>query len=127
MTIFRFNKQVYYLMYTGNAFFDLMDEFGEPSELVTKILPNTRDAYEAVCKIAQVLTEEGAAARSYMGYERPETLDAQAFKHLARPINLIRLKRAVSNEIFSGTNREENTDEEIDLGLQELQKKTETE
>lgn len=113
------------MMYTGNAFFELLDEFGEPSDIVTEILPNTREAFETTCKVAAVLSEQGALVRTYMGHEKTDILSAEAFLATARPINLIALKRAVSNEIFSGANREENEEEEIDLGLLELQKKTE--
>lgn len=125
MTVFKFYGKTYYLMYTGNAFFDLLDEFGEPSDIVTKILPNTREAFDITCKVASVLSEQGAMVRSYMGHKKTDVLESETFKATARPINLIALKRAVSNEIFSGANREENEEEEIDLGLQELQKKTE--
>lgn len=125
MTKFNFYGKAYYLMYTGNAFFELLDEFGEPSDIVTKILPNTREAFEITCKVAAVLSEQGSLVRAYMGHEKTDILSAEAFLATARPINLIALKRAVSNEIFSGANREENEEEEIDLGLLELQKKTE--
>lgn len=124
MTIFNFYGTTYYLMYTGTAFFALMEEFGDPSDMIEKISPNTKEAYSALCKIGGILSEQGAIYRSYMGYERTSTLDPDKFQAVARPVNMLALKRAVSNEVFSGLNREENEEEEIDLGLLELQKKT---
>lgn len=114
------------LMYTGEAMFRLQEEFGDVNELMAAIAPNTREGFDALCAACAVLAEQGELARRYLGYIPGHILSAEEIRHLMMPKDVVAFKQALPQAVSLGYDREiEPQNNEIDLGLAELdQKKT---
>ena len=86
-----------------------------------------RDGFAAACKAAAILAEQGELARRQMGYTPQPILEEDGVSAALAPADLARLKLAVTSAITLGYGREvEPENDEVDLGLAELneQKKT---
>lgn len=114
----------YYLALTGSAKFDLDDLSGGES-IIQLILPNTREALDLLCKATAILMEQGELARRYAGYDKSTYLPADAIKALLTPNDIALLKVDFAKAVLLGYGREiESPEKEVDLVLQELEKKT---
>ena len=118
-----------YLCFTVEAMFQLEEELCGTRELMEVIAANTREGFSAVCRTAAILAEQGELARRQMGYELEPMMDAAAVSaSIIHPADLAKLRTAVVNAITLGYGREvEPENDEVDLGLADLdeQKKTE--
>ena len=86
-----------------------------------------RDGFAAACKAAAILAEQGELARRQTGYTPQPILEEDGVSASLAPADLARLKLAVTSAITLGYGREvEPENDEVDLGLAELneQKKT---
>ena len=86
-----------------------------------------RDSCSAACRAAAILSEQGELARRALGYDHAPMVDAAAISATLSPKEAADLKLAVSAAISLGFGREiSDEDDEVDLGLAELneQKKT---
>lgn len=116
-----------YLAFTVDAMFQLEERFGGTAELIETISSGTRDGFQAACQAAAVLAEQGELARRHMGYDpapfpSPEDIAATTSPHGLADLNL-----AVTSAITLGFGRDiAPEDNEVDIGLAELneQKKT---
>lgn len=114
-----------YLAFTGGAMFTIKDEFGGVSELLSAMSKDTREGYDVTCKAAEILAEQGELARRHMGHTPATILNAAEISDLTSPAEYAAVKNAIPVAIALGFGREiENEDEEVDLVLVELQKKT---
>lgn len=114
-----------YLAFTGEAMFTIKDEFGGVSELLSAMGNDTREGYAATCKAAAILAEQGELARRHMGHTPADIVDAEVISALTSPAEYAAVKAAIPVAIALGFGREiEDKEEEIDLVLVELQKKT---
>lgn len=114
-----------YLAFTGEAMFTIKDEFGGVSELLSAMSKDTREGYATTCKAAAILAEQGELARRHMGHTPAAILDADAISGLTSPAEYMAVKAAIPVAIALGFGREiKDEDEEVDLVLVELQKKT---
>lgn len=117
------------LCFTVEAMFRIEEEFGGTRNLIELIADNSREGLSALCAAAAILAEQGELARRQMGYESEPMIDAAAVSaSIVHPVDLARLRGAVINAITLGYGREvEPENDEVDLGLAELdeQKKTE--
>lgn len=119
--------ETYYLVFDGEAMFQVRDEFGGTTLLLEQIEQDTREGLEAACKAAAIFAERGELIRRRLGYEPGQIPEKEDFALLMRPFEIVGLKRAITNAISLGYGREiiSASDGEYDEGLAELnQKKT---
>lgn len=124
-TQFELGGQVFHLCLNGAALFELYDKYGKETGLMEHISGNDRDAYNATCFYLATLANQGEIVRRYEGREHGKfTTDAYFRANLA-VWDVARAKNAVRAALQQGFHREEvDPDQVIDLGLQELEKKT---
>lgn len=116
-----------YLVFTGEAMFQIQEKFGGASELIEKMKGGTREAFSATYEAAAILAEQGELARRYLGYESSPMVSAEQIAATTTPGEVIKITLAVSSAIALGYGREiQEESDEVDLGLAELnaQKKT---
>lgn len=117
-----FGGKQYSLLFNGYALFAEREMFGDKG-MVEEIQQNTAAGLEALCKAVCMLAEQGELARRYEGFEPQETLSVDQVRVLATPMDLLMLRTAVVRAVVKGYGREVE-EEEKDLGLAELEKKT---
>lgn len=116
-----------YLCFTVEGMFQIEERFGGVQELTDTMRANSRTGFEAACGAAAILAEQGELCRRSMGYEPEPLCSAEDIAATTAPSNLAQLKLAVVSAINLGYGREiKPENEEVDLGLAELneQKKT---
>lgn len=116
-----------YLTFTVEAMFQIQEQFGGPSELIEAVQDSGRAGFSAACKAAAILAEQGELARRSLGYDPEPIADEAAIAASLSPGEVAALKLAVPAAMSLGFGREvEPDDDEVDLGLAELnaQKKT---
>lgn len=120
------NGQTYRLCLNGAALFDIYDKFGTNGFLTDHIKGNSRKAFNATCWMFAKLAEQGELVRRHQGYDKQEIKPPEHFQTFFRPVDVLTARQAIETAVQMGFAREEAEDEsqEIDLGLQELEKKT---
>lgn len=114
----------YFLIFNGSAKFAIDELCGDES-IVTLTQPNTREAIEYLYKAVSILAEQGELVRRHFGYDRGDMLTVESIQLLTTPTDNPELKLAVYQAITRGYGREiEDDEKEVDLVLQELEKKT---
>lgn len=116
-----------YLLLNGQALFDIYDKFGTKGFVTDPIEGNTRKAFNATCWMFAKLAEQGELVRRHQGYDRQEIKMPEYFQTFFRPADVLTARETIKTAVQVGFAREitDGEDEEIDLGLQELEKKTE--
>lgn len=121
---YKFCSRELWLMYNGAAMFDIYDKYPTLEELFEAVLKNTRESADKLFDVFLILAENGEAARKYIGYETAKLPDKAELAALSAADDLGRMRDAVVNAISAGLGREvTHEDEEIDLGLEELEAK----
>lgn len=118
-------KKDLYLLYNGAALFELQETHGDPQALIDALNDRSKKGFEALCHIVAVLAEQGELMRRYIGHTPTEIPKESDLAVAITPLDILALVPAASSAIIKGLSREETEGEEIDLGLAELQKKTE--
>lgn len=116
-----------YLAFTVEAMFQIEEQFGGPSELVEAVRDPGRAGYDAACRAAAILAEQGELVRRSLGYDQEPMAGTEAIAAALDPAALMELKLAIPAALSLGFGREvEPENDEVDLGLAELnaQKKT---
>lgn len=116
-----------YLMFTVEAMFQVQEQFGGPGELLEAMQDNGREGFSALCRAAAILAEQGELACRSLGYGPEPIADAADIAASLQPSDIAALKLAVASAMGLGFGREvEPENDEVDLGLAELeaQKKT---
>lgn len=116
-----------YLACTVEGMFQLEELFGGLKETLEAGAGNDRESFLASCRAAAVLAEQGELARRHMGYDPTPLAGPGDIAATTAPSDIPALKLAVSAAITLGLGREiEPENDEVDLGLAELneQKKT---
>lgn len=116
------------LALTAEAKFQIDELCGE-SSIVDATKEDTKEALETTIKATAILVEQAELARRYMGYtptEIPTEDEIRKTVSLAMTAGDVRaLKVDLYEAVLLGHNREiESKDKEVDLVLQELEKKT---
>ena len=115
-----------YLCLNGQALFDIYDKFGTKGFITDPIKGSGKKSFEAVCYYLFKLSEQGELYRRWQGQTRGPVFSEQYFRvHLA-PRDVYRAKDAIVTTIRIGFAREAEEEHDVDLGLVELQKKTES-
>lgn len=117
----------YYLVFDGEAMFQIRDEFGGTKLLLETLEQDTREGFTATCAAAAILAERGELIRRRLGYAPGQIPERDDFALFVRPFEIVGVKNAVINAITLGYGREIKPADggEYDEGLEELnQKKT---
>jgi len=121
----QFDGKEYSLLYCGRAMLVAQDTFTDMSVLDI-VGDRTVAGWDNLCKLAGILAEHGEEVRRRRKYTPQDMLDAEYLQIAALPHELVMVRDAVFNAVMLGLEREEKENNgEIDLGLQELQKKSE--
>lgn len=116
----------HYLAFTGEAMFTLMEKYGEIKDAVAAYEPDTREAMAAAVEVAVLLAEQGELARRAYGYTAAEIATAEEIKETITPFDLYNIKSAITSAVVLGFGREVENEEDVDLGLVELQAQKKT-
>ncbi len=119
-----FRGKKYFLAYNAWAMFQIQDL--SPEKGVMEILAaQGKEGFSLFCKAAALMSEAAEGISRYEGRDGQEALKSEQVMNLARPVDLLELRRAMLEAVAHGYGREMNEEaEEVDLGLAELQKKT---
>lgn len=116
-----------YLAFTVEAMFQIEEQFGGSGELLEALKDGGREGFSAACRAAAILAEQGELVRRSLGYDPQPMTDADTIAAGMAPSEIARLKLDIMAAVSLGYGREVEPDQdEIDLGLAELneQKKT---
>lgn len=123
---FALNGRVHHLFLNGAALFDAYDRFGDKGDLLTRIAGTSRESFDDTVWLLVKLAQQGEAMRRWQGEEAAPMLTAEEAWRTLRPVDVVRARAAIRAAWDLGFARENPPEEEeIDLGLLELQKKTE--
>ena len=124
---FEFNDRTYALSFTAEALFTVYDKFGYTADILgtTKVLEPTVEGWKNLCWLAALMASQGELPRRNRGEDPQPMLTVEEVQRTACPMDVIRMRAAIREAYFKGFERETaSEEEEIDLGLLELQKKT---
>lgn len=116
-----------HLAFTVEAMFQIEEKFGGSGELLEAMKDSGREGFSTACRAAAILAEQGELARRSLGYDPQPLVKADAIAAGMAPSEIAELKMDIMAAISLGYGREvEPEQDEIDLGLAELneQKKT---
>ena len=111
-----------YLAFTVEAMFQMQELFGGSAELIDAIRADNREGFDAACKAAAILAEQGELVRRALGYDPEPLADAAVIAAVMQPAEVAALKTAIPSALTLGYGREVEPDsDEVDMGLAELQ------
>ena len=111
-----FSGEEYYLLYNGAAMFALQDV-----DLIFTAISKDIDVF---CRVVSVLSEQGELLRRYQGHDHGGIINAEEFKFMSTPAEMMNMRVAVLNALLSGMEREiEPEKAERDLSLEKFKKK----
>lgn len=113
----------YYFLFNGAAMFAIEDEFGGASKLFDTIQKNSREAFDAMCRAAVILGEQGELARRSYGYDHGAMPTVERMEVEMTPADIITLRSKIVNAVVLGFGRDVKEEGDVDLGLVELQQK----
>lgn len=117
----------YWLVCTADAYFDIMDAYGEG--FGETLLAGGRTGYECAIGCLCILAREGELCRRYMGYEAQEMMKPEEIRRVTLSADIGKIKGMVLEAIQIGMRIEKAEKEEetgpVDIGLIEFEKKTE--
>lgn len=123
VTKLEFEGETYHLFYNTEAWLTLQEEFG--NEIGKAINPTTKTGRDALCRAVEMLSEQGELTRRHYGYDAGPMLKADELKLLMRPWQVFNIYETALQALAAGYNREiEEESKEVDIVLQQLQKKT---
>ena len=122
---FEWQGQTLHLCLNGAALFDIYDKFGTKGSITDHINGTGKKSFSATCWMLAKLAEQGELVRRYQGHDRGEIPTEQMLQVMLRPSDVAAAKVAIRYAVVLGFKRDEDPeDQEIDVGLLELQKKT---
>lgn len=122
LTNFEFNGTNYSLCLNAAALFDAYDKFGTDRDLLEVVSSNTAESFGDLCWVLAKLNEQGVAVKRYLERSAEKPLTELEWKILLSPQDAIEAKEKVAEAIIRAFARNIPDDEEIDLGLLELEK-----
>lgn len=117
-----FGGEEYHLLFNAAVMFAEQEQFSEGG-MIEDTSKNSADGLDALARAFCLLAEQGELARRSEGYEprpipRPDTVRP----HIG-PYDVLDMRKAVIDAVVTGYKRDV-PDEEVDLVLAELEKKT---
>ena len=124
---FPWEGHTYHLLLNAAALFDLYDKFGDKGYLLDHIDGTGRKSFDATAWILVKLAQQGELLRRYQGDDPGPMLTYDAVIRTMSPRDMIQARDAIRRAYAAGFGRDvpPEDEEEEDLGLLELQKKTE--
>lgn len=110
-----------HLCLNGAALFDIYDKFGTAGFLTEPIRGETREAFHATCWVFAKLAEQGELVRRHMGHDKSPILPPEHYMTAFRPADVLVARQAIEAAVRLGFAREEDGEDEVDLGLMELE------
>lgn len=108
----------------ATAMFEL-DELRGEQTIVDITQADDKASTEILFKAVQILSEQGELTRRRLGYDKGTFLTVNDLWLMTQKLDILNLKFATYQAVTLGYGREsEDDDKEIDLVLQELEKKT---
>ena len=119
------NSRKFTFNYSVSVMFDVAEKYGGAKEVLDVVSLNTKEGFEALKWLAVKMATDGELCRRAQGFDaEPMIKDDDINLHTISPYDYEELRRAVVNAITAGYRRSEaDPNEEIDLGLAELQSK----
>lgn len=111
------------LNYSMEVMFNMEEKYGSISKALDIINEGGSKGFETVRWFAVQMANDAELCRRDMGYDPKPMLTENSISLRMRPIDYELLTAAVVDAISAGYQREIATDEEIDLGLAELNAK----
>lgn len=111
----------YHFLFNAACYFAANEKY--PDGFFDVCYKNNSEGLEVLCWLLQEMSEQGELYRRYMGYDPEETLKADEAMLMMRPKDINIGRGIVMAAMEAGFNNN-NADEEVDLVLVELQKKT---
>lgn len=122
---FAFDGQTYHLLLNAAALFDLYERFGDNGDLLDQMVGANRAAFDNTCYILVKLVQQGEAYRRFMQQEPAPMLTLAQVQRSFSPRDILRAQDAIRRAFSAGFARDtEDAEQDVDLGLLELQKKT---
>ncbi len=120
----RIKDTPYTLNYSVAVMFDMADKFGDIQKALDALAQGGKEGFDVLQWFLLKLSEDGELARREEGYEPSPFLKETDISPRMKPLEYEELKGAVVAAITMGYQREvQADDEEIDVGLQELNEK----
>lgn len=123
MTTAVINGEERELNYSIEVMFNMTDKYSSISNALDIIGAGGKEGFEAVRWFAVQMANDAELCRRAAGYDPKPMLTMDSITLRMRPIDFEALTNAVVNSIAHGYRRESDKDEEIDLGLAELNAK----
>lgn len=121
---FEYEGSKFRLALTAGALFDIYDELGFNSNILSFIDPPDADGWRNSCKMIEILSRYGEAQRKYLRQKSLPSLDASYILATAAPTDVRVIKDAIRAACSVGFRRDiEEPTMEVDLVLQELEEK----
>ena len=118
------------LLYNANAYFDIKEAHGND---ITEAMYSTDDSgkiqvdgtqYKNICHILSILIVQAELWRRCEGQDKKDIPSLTYIKTHLKPFEVYPIIGKIMNAVSTGMKQETEEDEEVDLGLLELQKKT---
>lgn len=128
MKIYEFVHEgcTYHLCMNAAAIFDIYERFGYDRSVLDPIQEENKEAFDNLCWMLAKLAEQGELVRRWQGHD-PEKLPSYLmFRAVLAPTDIADAKMAVMRTYQLAFERElpDEKKKRVDLGLEELQKKT---
>ena len=111
------------LNYSVEVMFNMTDKFGSISKALEAIDAGGKECFETVRWFAVQMANDAELCRRAEGYDARPMITPEAITLRMRPVDFELLTAAVVDAISLGYRRETEQDEEVDLGLAELNAK----
>lgn len=116
-----FNK--YRFTYNAMAFFNAQERY--PDGLAQEVFKEGKEGLDALCWALEELSTQGDLVRRSLGYDKGEILTAEVAMAQLKANDVPKAKLLVLDALKRGMG-EADEEDEVDLVLMELQKKTKT-
>ena len=122
---YEFRGQKYSLCLNAAALYDIYEKFGTEKDILEIVSGTGAEGFSALCWVLAKLNEQGVAVKRYLERSAEKPLSEVEWKILLSPHDAVLAKEKIAEAVIRAFTRNIPDDEEIDLGLLELEKKTE--
>lgn len=112
------------LLYNAAAHFNSLEKY--PDGIVPELLKKDKTSFDALCWALAEMARQGELYRRFIGEKPKDYPTEEMFAIGLRPNQITAAYELCMSEIAKGLAKPDDEDEEIDLVLMEIQKKTET-
>ncbi|MEY8381977.1 hypothetical protein AALG83_02245 [Christensenellaceae bacterium 44-20] len=122
----RLSGKEYALRFSVDVFFKLEEKYGTANAIEILTKPGA-EGFNALCWLVAEMSKAAELYKRYMGESPNEYLKEEFVRAVILPWEMPKIRDEAIEAVMKGIQRQEESEEEIDIGLQELQKKTESE